>query len=314
MQIIINYESKWGNSFLSEPNDKGERKYIASKKASKNKSDTEKNISLDTVYGILYRLLGSRKPLKIILKEDNSIMKKLIEENKINFNVSKKIQTKELVYIRNKNNHEISYSGVPNENLLKIKDIKKPLSVLFYNRDELLEYILSNKPYDLKLKEETKSISILEISKMLSDFGKNKDLKLNNNEYKSLNKSYKNIFKQDIHPESACLTFLAINKSIHYFFKNKTEKLIKLSNNNTFAGISLNGHSYTEKTFMQQFANKKINYGNQYKIKKENGVLKINIDCDLESAEEIKVLLNNAGVSSFYLGKKGLAYVDEIII
>jgi len=31
-----------------------------------------------------------------------------------------------------------------------------------------------------------------------------------------------------------------------------------------------------------------------------------------ERAKEIRTMIRNAGVSSFYLGKKGLAYVEDI--
>lgn len=60
------------------------------------------------------------------------------------------------------------------------------------------------------------------------------------------------------------------------------------------------------------------NQGNPYKDKngqaltKASGVLEINIDVKREKAKEIKKLIENAGVSSFYLGKKGLAYVTNI--
>jgi len=47
-------------------------------------------------------------------------------------------------------------------------------------------------------------------------------------------------------------------------------------------------------------------------IQKQSGCLKITIDIDREKAKELKRLIENAGVSSFYLGKKGLAYVTDI--
>jgi hypothetical protein len=40
--------------------------------------------------------------------------------------------------------------------------------------------------------------------------------------------------------------------------------------------------------------------------------LEITIDVDFAKGQEIKTLIENAGVSSFYLGKKGLAYVSNI--
>jgi hypothetical protein len=45
---------------------------------------------------------------------------------------------------------------------------------------------------------------------------------------------------------------------------------------------------------------------------KASGQLEISIEVDRDKGLEIKTLIENAGVSSFYLGKKGLAYVSNI--
>ena len=47
-------------------------------------------------------------------------------------------------------------------------------------------------------------------------------------------------------------------------------------------------------------------------LTKASGTLEIIIDIPREEAKELKKLIDNAGVSSFYLGKKGLAYVTNI--
>ena len=47
-------------------------------------------------------------------------------------------------------------------------------------------------------------------------------------------------------------------------------------------------------------------------LTKANGTLEINLDITQEKAEQFKGMIDAAGVSSFYLGKKGLAYVDSI--
>ena len=84
---------------------------------------------------------------------------------------------------------------------------------------------------------------------------------------------------------------------------------------------------------MKKFASSKIIYGNPYqtdfwvvnkannknkkfekKLTKTNGSLVINIDCNYEEAKELKYMIDCAGVSSFYIGKKGLAYIKKIII
>ena len=47
-------------------------------------------------------------------------------------------------------------------------------------------------------------------------------------------------------------------------------------------------------------------------LTKANGQLEIRLDINDEQAKELKQMIDNAGVSSFYLGKKGLAYVSDI--
>ncbi|MDQ7002766.1 MAG: type I-Fv CRISPR-associated protein Cas5fv, partial [Ghiorsea sp.] len=92
------------------------------------------------------------------------------------------------------------------------------------------------------------------------------------------------------------------------------------------SGISKRG--FTKKDFMARFTtgDKKKIWGNPYiheefvkgvgKIKhlmtKASGSLEINIDIDRSKAKEIENMIESAGVSSFYLGKKGLAYVTNI--
>jgi hypothetical protein len=49
-----------------------------------------------------------------------------------------------------------------------------------------------------------------------------------------------------------------------------------------------------------------------YFMTKASGQLEINLDIDKDKAREIKTMIDNAGVSSFYFGKKGLAFVSDI--
>jgi hypothetical protein len=99
-----------------------------------------------------------------------------------------------------------------------------------------------------------------------------------------------------------------------------------LTKSGTIGGISK--RIFTKKDFMNRFTTgeKKKVWGNPYMRKerikgegeivslmtKASGELEIIIDVDREKAKEIKRLIENAGVSSFYLGKKGLAYVTNI--
>ena len=49
-----------------------------------------------------------------------------------------------------------------------------------------------------------------------------------------------------------------------------------------------------------------------YNLTKASGQLEITLDIEVDTAKELKQMIENAGVSSFYLGKKGLAYVSDI--
>ena len=49
-------------------------------------------------------------------------------------------------------------------------------------------------------------------------------------------------------------------------------------------------------------------------LMKASGVLEIALDITKEQSNQLKEMIENAGVSSFYLGKKGLAYVESIKI
>ena len=50
-----------------------------------------------------------------------------------------------------------------------------------------------------------------------------------------------------------------------------------------------------------------------FSLTKTNGQLEIKLDISRDKAKEIKAMIENASVSSFYLGKKGLAYIYKDI-
>lgn len=101
-------------------------------------------------------------------------------------------------------------------------------------------------------------------------------------------------------------------------------------------GIAEASGGLTIKDFYNAFSNKKTSIDSPYFLKakyfdkkenkainqsdfnigisKEDGVLDIFIDVSEEEARELKEIINFVGVSSFQIGKKGLAYVKEIDI
>jgi hypothetical protein len=338
MLIEINYDSKWGNSFLGDEDAKGKRPYIASSARmndGKNKNNAldlykEREISLSTVHGVLYRLLGARHSLRHLRENDESILSSLINEDMISFKIRDEVKWEELVFLRNNSGStdQNSYSGIPNESLLEVNDIKKVFNVLYYNREQLMDFVIS----DQKSVVETPILSIVEIANRLQEIYKDGEFKITEDEFDKVNSATKASLGKPCHAK-ANLALLAINKAMISFVDKSDLKSEFLTSNNTLSGISMNGNSFTLKDFMKKFANPKIVYGNPYKtdfwvdnpvngklkkfnkcMTKSSGVLEIEISGDIESHIELKELIENAGVSSFYLGKKGLAYINNIII
>ncbi|MFZ1712890.1 MAG: type I-Fv CRISPR-associated protein Cas5fv, partial [Nitrosomonas sp.] len=101
-----------------------------------------------------------------------------------------------------------------------------------------------------------------------------------------------------------------------------------LTKSGGISGISKRG--FTPKDFMDRFTtgSKKPIWGNPYLLKekrkgegevtslltKANGILEIYLDISQEKAIQLRDMIEAAGVSSFYMGKKGLAYVDGLRI
>ncbi len=327
MKIIIEYESKWGNSFLSEPDEKGNRKYMASGSTmnrSKNKNNElkaykENDISINTVLGVLYRLFGYIKPLKYILNE-NHYLKTLLEENKILFNNNIQSESQELVFLRNNtlSNDQKSYSGIPDDSILNLNGIQNIFNIIHFNREELINYILFGIYPNINIQ----NIDLIDFVYLLDEKFKNEQIKDQNLLINIQNTmtSLSSIFKFTI---ESSLYLIAINKFSILFFSslNNNQYKIFLTDHNTFQGISFStAQSFTKKDFMAKFAGSKIVYGNPYIFKefnkyldKKNGILEIIIDCDYQQEKEIKEMIENSGVSSFYLGKKGFAYIKEII-
>lgn len=120
--------------------------------------------------------------------------------------------------------------------------------------------------------------------------------------------------------------------SLYLQLERLAERGFDMSSAKTKSGVisGISKRGFTKKDFMNRFTtgDKKKIWGNPY-IRKErvkgvgevtqfmtkaSGQLEIDIDIDIDKdkAKELERMIENAGVSSFYLGKKGLAYVSHI--
>ena len=350
MKIDIEYEASWRNSFLDGSNDeilpKNGRKYIASgDKLDKKENFIERSVTLNTIMGILNRLIGDQRKLYQARKEDGYYFENI--ESKISYLDNPLITSTELVYLRNMSGNfdKKSFVGSVNVNHeLFTSDYSSDLwSILDLSLQELVMFILDKKSNHISTIEE---VNPLYFEKKISSW---KDIKMSQLEKQNI--SYDDIMKvvdylkNDVTINvSLKLQFKKLQKSFSDIEYIKNEKLVtralycsslylqamRLSkeydmNNMQLKGFSVNG--FTPKDFMSLFTGgKKIVYGNPYISKtfekgegqvtrmltKASGTLSITLDINREKAKELKQLIENAGVSSFYLGKKGLAYVTNI--
>lgn len=107
---------------------------------------------------------------------------------------------------------------------------------------------------------------------------------------------------------------IASGADLKFMFNKKNELQVQ--------GFSQRGFNGVRDWLNSMTGSRKKAVGTPCNIKKQSGRLEIELRLDPQSqglyfngmsrAEEIKTLIENAGVSAFYLGKKGLAYVSKI--
>jgi hypothetical protein len=337
MKIEINYDSSWRNSFLEGSNnqplpkqkDGVYRKFVGSMtNLKKNENFINRNVSTDTIMGVLNRLIGDQRKLYQSRIATNYFFKEI--ESLVSFIDTPLFVNNEITYIRNVtgSTDQKSYTGA-----IKMSDkaFTSAFSstfwgVLWLELDELYKfvmdenYLLENEIiYDpLKLINQLEIISKI---KPVTDEGEislvTEGLCKKFGKMKPYDKKG-NVIIQSIYCSALYLQLERLSK-------RHDMELVKGSQGGII-GISHNG--FTIKNIMERFTTgaQKIIWGNPYyrkprfngddplQMTKASGLLEIIIDVENNIALEIKALIENAGVSSFYLGKKGLAYVTDIRI
>lgn len=332
MKVIIEYESSWRNSFLdgdnNEPLPKSGRKFIGSMTSLKKPENyIKRDISIDTVMGVLNRLIGDQRKLYQSRSDQSYFFAEL--ESAVSFHDQPKVINNEMTYIRNitGSTDQNSYTGMikAHDPMFKSDYSSEFWGILALNLDEVCQFIISKK---FVVKEI--NLDPLTIINRLDELNKIKVVE----NVDSVNEAFdilKNKFEKFKGINNKGLVFpIALYCSALYLQLELLSSKYDVSSGKTKAGgisgISNNG--FTKKDFMSRFTTgeKKKVWGNPYiheefvkgegKTKhlmtKASGTLEIIIDVKREEAKKIKLMIDNAGVSSFYLGKKGLAYVDKI--
>lgn len=336
MKITIDYEASWRNSFLDGSNNeslpKKGRDFVGSmKKLGEDENNYKsRDVTLDTVLGVLNRLIGDQRKL-YQAKQEFGVHKHYFADivKNIQFEDKPKVLNQEIVYIRNMsgNTDQNSFTG-----MIKVEDpaFQSDFSpqfwgVLFLDFEQLCEFVIDDT--NIKCITEVDPLSILsrleEVKKIkpIENVGKAKLASEKLVSYFEKCKPIDNKGRLKPLPIYCSALYLQLNRLENHFDMSGAK-----SKKGGISGISNNG--FTPKDFMDRYTTgfKKLIHGNPYvreefvkgegKIKhilsKASGQLDIYLSIDMDRAMEIKKLIDCAGVSSFYLGKKGLAYVSYI--
>ncbi len=341
MKIIIDYEASWRNSFLDGDNNeslpKKGRNFIGSMTTLKKEGNfIAREVTLDTVMGLLNRLIGDQR--KLYQARDKQYEKKYYFEDLehlVTFEDKPKFENNELVYIRNMkgSNDQNSFTGMIKSNdVMFSSDYTDELwGVLALDFDALCQFIIKGDRVTQTLQADPLSIiarlEVLDKEKpvenesvvtvVMAELVKS----LPDDKYPEGNQYLNN--KGQIKP------IMLYCSALYLQLQRLSERFDMNSAKTKVGGISgISRRGFTKKDFMKRFTSgdgKKI-WGNPYilkekikgigevtsMLKKVSGQLEINLDIDNPKAKELEMIINNAGVSSFYLGKKGLAYVSKI--
>lgn len=331
MQIIIEYESSWRNSFLDGSNNealpKKGRKFIGSMTSLKQAENfIQREITLDTVMGILNRLIGDQRKLYQARNQPAYYFADI--EPLVSFEDKKVVSNNEIMYIRNMtgSTDQNAFTGsIKTDDVMFSADYSAEFwGVLALDFTELCDFIIDDSPVIKTIQADPLSIigrlEVLNKEKAVANEGRISGAR------DILNQHYPDAEYLNNKGNIAPIMFYC---SALYLQLQRLGNRYDMSSAKTksggISGISKRG--FTKKDFMDKFTTgaKKTIWGNPYirkefikgegettlMLSKASGQLEINLNIDKDKAREIETMIENAGVSSFYLGKKGLAYVDS---
>lgn len=332
MQIIIEYESSWRNSFLDGSNNealpKKGRKFIGSMTSLKQAENfIQREITLDTVMGILNRLIGDQRKLYQARNQPAYYFADI--EPLVSFEDKKTVSNNEIMYIRNMtgSTDQNAFTGaIKTDDVMFSSDYSAEFwGVLALDFTVLCDFIIDNSLVIKTIQADPLSIigrlEVLNKEKSVANEGRISEART------VLNQHYPDAEYLNNKGNIAPIMFYcsALYLQLQHL-GNRYDMSSAKTKSGGISGISKRG--FTKKDFMDRYTTgaKKTIWGNPY-IRKEfikgegettlmltkaSGQIEINLDIDKDKAREIEAMIENAGVSSFYLGKKGLAYVDSL--
>lgn len=338
MKIIIDYESSWRNSFLDGDNNeslpKKGRKFIGSMTNLKKPENFKKRqITLDTVMGLLNRVIGDQRKLYQSRASEGYFFGNIDYSgtDKILFE-DRSTETNEMTFIRNitGSTDQNSFTGsIKTSDIMFQSDYSKEFwGILALDFESLCQFIVSAE-YKVQVTTDMDPISIIF---KLEALNKEKAVEKEDpasRALKALGESFPDV--EYLNKKGMIMPISLYCSALYLQLDRLEEKGFDMASAKTKAGgiSGISKRGFTAKDFMNRFTtgDKKKIWGNPY-IRKErvkgvgeitslmtkaSGQLEINLDVSRDKAIEIKEMIECAGVSSFYLGKKGLAYISQEI-
>lgn len=341
MRITIKYEASWRNSFLDGSNNESlprrGRNFVGSM-TTLGKRDTnggypnfiKREITHDTVMGVLNRLIGDQRKLYQSRSNSNYYFADL--EELISFQDKQdkyKPINYETIYIRNMegNYDQNSFTGMIKSNDPAFNSLysSRLWGILKLTLKDLFHFI-NDENFQINSNVQFDPITVLQL---LDELNRLKAIDVDSTDlaFKALQNCFPDVpykvVDEKIKPIELYCSALYLQL---LRLKGKFDISVVLTKSGGISGISKRG--FTPKDFMDRYTtgNKKPIWGNPYLLKekrkgegevvslltKANGSLEIHLDISNDKAQQLKDMIEAAGVSSFYLGKKGLAYVDVI--
>ena len=335
MKITIAYESSWRNSFLDGSNSEklptSGRNFIGSMTTLKKEGNfIQRTINKDTVMGVLNRLIGEQAKLYQARQRPNYYFADIEQQLNDSDIIDKPIISNEMVYIRNVSGStdQNSFTGLikANDPAFKSAFSSSLWGVLWLSLDDILDFIL-DVTYQVNVLFELDPIVVSHQIEFLSS---ENPIDVKDKIQKALAILQANFPDINYLTAKEQLPLVSLYTSALYLqierLKNQFDLTATLTKSGGLSGISKRG--FTKKDFMDRYTTggKKLIWGNPYLLKekkkgegevssiltKASGELEIHLNISKDQADDLKKRIEDAGVSAFYLGKKGLAYVKDI--
>lgn len=379
IEIIINFDSCWQNGFLEGADafvEKGKkekkpvykvREFFAT---SQSDQSTDKQLTKNTVLGVLCRLIGDQRKLFEARLEDDYYFKDMEDAVSFSYDTERKSFSEKVIIVNKSDNRcaQSTYLGViPNDCQLFSSPYSKNLwHVLDLSFDEVCNYLNQGSISDTAMGEislnnilikirEIQALEKLEFTETILERFKHRIAKLeqeiseldtNDKKHQSQLTKKANLI-EDIKTKISELYKNDALTNLDSALKKAVSKYPKLENKGGVYPMALFGAAlysnaqqlrdkkivnflnaknklpgFAEDSFsfngIREFLNplagrRKKTVRTPADINKHSGKLMINVKAPIDTKDLAK-RIECAGVSSFYLGKKGLAYVEDIRI